>query len=130
MVRAMVAFGLRKSERVMPVSDTVVRITGTKTTAASDDVPTVRPWQKALRKQGTAPVIKWANATRDLERACARAGLEKVTPNDLRRTLATWLNRDGVPRWAISRILRHKSTRMVDAHYAKPTLADVAKACR
>jgi hypothetical protein len=33
----------------------------------------------------------WPNVGRDLPKACTLAGIEKATPNDLRRTYASWL---------------------------------------
>ncbi|MBE7450046.1 MAG: tyrosine-type recombinase/integrase [Kofleriaceae bacterium] len=43
-----------------------------------------------------------------------RAGIERVSPNDLRRTYASWLVNAGVPLQQVARLLGHKSTRMVD----------------
>ena|GEM_PF-3809021 len=37
----------------------------------------------------------YGNGVRDLAQACDRAGIEPCTPNDLRRTCATWLRQAG-----------------------------------
>jgi integrase len=51
--------------------------------------PYLRPWLEALR-QDDGPVIEpWGNDKRELARACGRAGVPRVTPNDLRGTFAT-----------------------------------------
>jgi hypothetical protein len=65
---------------------------------------------------------RWTNVRRDLAIACQLAGIQPVTPNDLRRTYASWLVNEGVPLKTISRLLGHKSTRMVDLVYGR--LAD------
>jgi hypothetical protein len=44
------------------------------------------------------PVVeRWCNVRRDLEQACLRAGVPRVTPNDLRRTFASWLKQRDEP---------------------------------
>lgn len=47
-----------------------------------------------------------------------RAGLDWVTPHDLRRTAATWMAQDGVPMFEISRYLGHASVKTTERHYA------------
>lgn len=42
-----------------------------------------------------------------------------VSPNDLRRTFASWLVQNGVPLHAVAKLLGHSSTRMVERGYAK-----------
>jgi len=54
-----------------------------------------------------------------LERACARAGIPRCTPNDLRRTYSTWLRADGVPNELSTPTMGHKDTRMLDRVYAR-----------
>src|ERR1051325_5873135 len=75
----------------------------------------IRPILAALHR-GTGPVVKpWSNVTRDLARA--RAGVPRVTPNDLRRTFASWLIQGGVSNRIVADLLGHASTRMVDLVY-------------
>jgi integrase len=40
-------------------------------------------------------VQPWVNVRRDLAAACRRAGIERVTPNDLRRTFASGMKQGG-----------------------------------
>lgn len=81
--------------------------------------PMLQPWLKALHA-GAGPVIEpWGNVRRDLGRAAARAGVPRVTPNDLRRTFASWLVQGGTPLLVVSRLLGHSSTRMVDLVYGQ-----------
>lgn len=81
--------------------------------------PMLMPWLEAL-DQGSGPLVEpWANVCRDLPDACARAGVPRCTPNDLRRTFASWLVQGGVPLMIVSRLLGHSSTRMVDMVYGQ-----------
>jgi len=81
--------------------------------------PYLRPWLEALHK-GTGPVIEpWGNDKRELARACARAGVPRVTPNDLRRTFATWVKQNDVDSAVVAAMMGHSSTAMVDRVYRK-----------
>jgi len=81
--------------------------------------PYLRPWLEALHR-GTGPVIEpWGNDKRELARACARAGVPRVTPNDLRRTFATWLKQNDVDSAVVAAMMGHSSTAMVDRVYGK-----------
>lgn len=128
-VCAMVSLGLRRSETWQLQTTKVITVFGRKTPNARREVPLVRPWQKRLHKLATV-ATHWPNAVRDLARACARAGIGRVTPNDLRRTFGTWMLRDGVPRWVIAKLMGHTTTRMLDIHYGKPTTDDLSKAMK
>lgn len=66
------------------------------------------------------PVVQtWHNVRRDLEVACNRAGVPRVTPNDLRRTFASWLVQAGESNFVVSRLLGHSTTKMVDLVYGQ-----------
>ncbi len=86
------------------------------------DVPitnVLRPWLEAMHA-GTGPVVEpWGSVGRDMPAACARAGVPRCTPNDLRRTFASWQVQGGVPLKAIANLMGHKSTRMVDLVYGR-----------
>lgn len=73
-------------------------------------------------------VEAWPSQTRDLEAACKRAGIEKATANDLRRTFASWLISAHVPNSIVARLLGHTTTAMVDRVYGKHTTAALAMA--
>lgn len=70
---------------------------------------------------------KWPAVRRDMAMACKRAGIPSVTPNDLRRTAATWLVQAGVPIFAVSKVLRHADTRMVERVYGQLPTADLGR---
>ena len=79
-------------------------------------------------KQPIGPVVShWGNVRRDLARACELAKVPTVTPNDLRRTFASWLKNQKVDSAVVARLLGHSSTKMVDLVYRQlsaETLAD------
>lgn len=82
--------------------------------------PVLRPWLEAMHL-GSGPVVEpWSNVGRDLPAAAKRAGIKKhITPNDLRRTFASWLVQEGVSLYVVSRLLGHSSTRMVELVYGQ-----------
>jgi len=115
---------LRKD--ILPGGQMIVRLRGTKTEGADREVP-VTPFTRPLLDfavlhgdgKGGRLLSHWASLTRDLERACKRAGVPKVTPNDLRRTISTWLIEGGVANHIVAKLLGHKDTTMVDRVYGR-----------
>lgn len=107
------------------MDDWTVRLRGTKTKAAAGVVPIPPPFRRGLAwALAGAPEDRplfyaWGNVRRDLAVACAAVGMEPVTPNDLRRSFATWLREWGVSTDLIAAALRHTSTRMVDRVYGR-----------
>jgi integrase len=75
--------------------------------------------EAALLQTLDKPFRDWTdgNCTRDLTKACARAGIARVTPNDLRRTFCSWLCQAGVPERVCAELMGHESTVMVRAVY-------------
>lgn len=84
-------------------------------------------------------VPKWPNVRRDLAAAIERINkadaaaaerrkrkpptpLVRVTPNDLRRTFASWLKQQGVDSFQVAKLLGHTSSKMVELVYGR--LAD------
>jgi integrase len=105
----------------------VVFLHGTKTKASNRMVPlvglsaTMARWAVA-RAPGRLPMLApWGNVRRDLAAACKRAGIEPVTPNDLRRTFATWLRDAGVEPQLIGAAMGHTDSRMVERVYGRLT---------
>jgi len=98
-----------------------IHIRGTKTQRADRKIPLHRELAELLKphqgKSGEAVAGKWHNVRRDLGLACAKARIEPVTPNDLRRTFASWLKQAGQDSLAVGRLLGHTSSRMVELVY-------------
>lgn len=115
---------LRAERADVDLARGLVRVRGTKTTASDGLVPLLpftRPFVEYALKHADGPGARlfrtWGNARRDLHRACARAGVAPMGPNDMRRSLATWLVRAGVPIELVAEVLRHTTTAMVHRVY-------------
>lgn len=130
--------GLRKSELfdVQPKDyddkRRELRVRGTKTDAADRLVPVNEEAAEVLRRRCKAakPFPVWAdgNCTRDLAAACKRAGIVKVTPNDLRRTFCSWLCQAGESERVCAELMGHESTVMVRSVYGHLDRAGMAAA--
>lgn len=78
----------------------------------------------AYRARETAFVIEYAgrpigSVKRAFAAACARAGLEEVTPHVLRHTAAAWMAEAGVPMDEIAQYLGHSDPRITYRVYAR-----------
>jgi integrase len=112
-----------------------LQVPGTKTKGSRRPVPVAGPLAAELartpKSERVGPLVRpWSNITRDLGAACKRAGVPRVTANDLRRTFASWLKQRGVDSAAVAKLLGHTSTRMVDLVYgqlASETLASAVE---
>jgi integrase len=90
--------------------------------------PVLRLWLETYQ-QTSGPVVEpWGNVSRDLPAICERAGVPRCTPNDLRRTFASWLVQQGESLFVVSRLLGHSSTRMVELVYGQLDEATLARA--
>lgn len=138
LVAVCIALGCRRSEafKLLP-SDVDIKaqrvfVRGTKTEESLRSVPVLSLFRPLLDAAlPYLPLQPWENLSRDLNRACERAGILPCTPNDLRRTHATLLQEAGVDRDVIRRLLGHTTTALVDRVYgqARPeALADLAEA--
>lgn len=137
--------GLRRSEienltpRHIDTNLGVINVPGTKTTQARRVVPVkaeLLPFLEAL------PVEPWGNVRRDLTRLIGKVDPswptrigkdgkpepEPLTPNDLRRTFASWMVQTGVPLLVVARLLGHSTTRMVEAVYGQLDLETMRRA--
>lgn len=95
---------------VLPVCRDLLRLVVANTAAGDADRPLLRPW---------------GNVRRDLAVACAHAGVPRVTPNDLRRTFATWHVLHGASLETLAPMMGHTSTAMLRRHYAKARAVDL-----
>jgi integrase len=127
-----IATGARLSEAVLARLEDVnlnkglILLRGKKTRQARRRVPIVgfgHPLiDHALKyAEGTEGLLfkPWENVRNDLAAACKRAGIDKVTPNDLRRTCSTWLRQHDVEPHLIGAMLGHTDSRMVERVYGR-----------
>lgn len=104
-----------------------IHIRGTKTKKADRWVPLAEElvlWCVERRSVQTqrGPILKrWHNVQRDLALACERAGLQKLSPNSLRRTFGSWLRQRGVPDAVIAELMGHENTDRVARVYGQLT---------
>ncbi len=146
-----VATGARWGESVRAlrcdVAGSMVMLRGTKTKRAWRTVPvppTMRiavAWSlaNALAPSGLRDGLvllstsqdrlfgPWTNVRRALAVACGKLGIPPVTPNDLRRTFATWLRVSGVTPDIIGAALGHTTSRMADLVYGRIGPEDLGK---
>ena len=97
-----------------------LRIPGTKTERSARMIPLndflLQLFAQHAPERG--PLVRpWPNVNRDLAAACVRAEVPRVSPNDLRRTFASWLKQRGEDSLVVARLLGHKSTAMVERVY-------------
>jgi integrase len=133
-VAFIIATGCRwgESERARreDVTDRTVALRGTKTKLSARTVPVLPAKMGAAKRllghavlhgAGAGPLLfaPWPNVRRDLAAACERAGIARVSPNDLRRTLGTWLRARGVAPGLIGSYLGHADGRMVERVYGR-----------
>lgn len=129
---------LSESLRARPedVTERAVHVRGTKTATSLRTIPITtiaRPLLDlallaAARPEKTGTLFAtWGNVRRDLHVACDKAGVPRVSPNDLRRTCAKWLRNAGVPTDAIGGMLGHADSRMVERVYGRLDTADLGR---
>ncbi len=118
--------GLRLSEvenlrwEDVDFDQSLLRVRGTKTSGSFRTVglsPDLAGLLRELRRGSGQIVPAWPNVRRDLTVASRRAGVPRVTPNDLRRSFASWLVQAGETNFVVSRLLGHSTTKMVDLVY-------------
>ena len=108
---------------------TFVRLRGTKTELSDRFVPIAGQAAMTLlshavtNAQGEGGMLfqPWTNHRRDIADACKRASIERCSPNDLRRTFATWLRRAGISPDLIAPAMGHVDSRMVERVYGRLT---------
>ena len=127
-----VALGCRRSEalRMLPtdIGQDEAFIGGTKTEEARRTVPILSVFRPLIElARPYLPLPDLHNIHRDLWKACDDAGIERVSPNDLRRTHATWLKEAGVDSDTVRRLLGHTTTGLVDRVYGRPRVEKLAE---
>ncbi len=126
-VRFAVACATRHAETMAAqpgdIRDTHVYVRSTKTRRKGygDRPVPITDLTRDLLERVTLPIQRWpdGNRKRDLDAACKRAGIPRVTANDLRRTHATWLAEAGVNDSLAGRVLGHGSAEMVRRVYGR-----------
>ncbi len=123
---------VEKAKRVDVVTDKSsgsarVHLRGTKRKTRDRWVPIVTGWQESLLAYATkhgggvkgALFALWPSCGQSLYWACKRAGIDHATPNDLRRTFAQWMRRDGMPLELIAPMMGHASMSMLQRVYGR-----------
>ena len=109
----------------------VITIPGTKRETRYRTIPLsgeLEPWLAGAAGRRGAILGRWGNVRRDLALYCERARIAVVTPNDLRRTYASWLVDAGVPTHTVATLLGHSSSRMVERVYGRLGIDHLAAA--
>jgi integrase len=97
-----------------------VRVRGSKTSHRDRTIPVLEPFADLVEYAAKRmPFEPWSNVRRDLEVACRRAGVPRVTPRDLRRTHGSILRQRGVEPHLIGKMLGHADSRMVERVYGQ-----------
>lgn len=102
------------------VDGQLVHLRGTKRETRDRWVPVpawARRWFAMARK--AAPLPKRTNLRRDIIEACVTAGIERCSPNDLRRTFGHQLRARGVAPHLIAVMMGHTDSRMAERVYAR-----------
>jgi integrase len=126
-----------RAERADVAADlSTVFIRGTKRETRERTVPIATERQQDLMRfaveraggRGGKLFAPWSNVRHDLAAACRRAGLERCSPNDLRRTFAHWMRAEHVALEHIAPLMGHSTTKMVELVYGKLDAAELARA--
>lgn len=140
-----VATGGRWSESVraqrcdVDLAAGTVRVRGTKTEESERVIPIVRSVAPLLERalelapgHGEGELFAWEatdrpRVWRSLAAACKRAGIDRVSANDLRRTLASWLVQGGAIPAHVGKLLGHTTGRMVERVYGQLPASQLGK---
>ncbi len=131
-------FGESERARDEDIDGMMVLLRGTKTEGSWRTVPVpptmrialgwARAHARSLPTLGPGPMFEaWGNVRHDLTRACRQIGIATVSPNDLRRTFATWLRMAGVSTDLIGKALGHTTSRMAERVYGRISPTDLGR---
>jgi integrase len=100
-----------------------MRIHGTKTKSSDAMIPIIDKCGMAAYLMEAEPFlpISWEHMSKRLPDLCRKAEIEELTPNDLRRTVATRLIEAGVDAYTVAKITRHKTLIMLQQVYDRAT---------
>jgi integrase len=141
-VAFIVATGARRAESFRACREDVdpkgltIRIRGSKTERANDRVPITGLTRDfvlfAIQKAPSdVPLFApWGKMNRDIAAACVRAGIDRVSPNDLRRAFGKWHRLAGATAEQVGLLLRHTTDTLAQTTYAKVSAADIGEALR
>lgn len=133
-IRFILGTGARLSESLAACREDFdgqnIHLRGTKTTGANRVVPVTSialPWlQRALASapnQGLGRLFhRWTNIQRDLKLVCQDLGIPPVSPNDLRRTYASWHIQAGLSTEEVAKLLGHSGPQMVQRVYGRDSV--------
>lgn len=121
--------GMRKSELFklttghLDMRKRLLHVPGTKTEKA-ERIVAMNPvvLEVVRRRRALVPMFpEWGrgNIGRDLNAACKRAQIAPASPNDFRRTFASWAAQNGVSMFQLKDIMGHSSTAMLEQVYAQ-----------
>jgi len=113
----------------------MVHIRGTKRALRDRWVPVVLEYawrllvEVPLLAEGTGGLIfrPWTKMQRDIQNACIEAGIAHTSPNDLRRTYATWHHAAGISLEHLAPAMGHSSTVMLSKVYGKLPPVDLVR---
>jgi len=127
----MIATGCRLGEALraergdVDLKNGLVFVRGSKTAKSRRYVPITRLTRPLIDQVLAATAgrrvlfDRWSNIQRDLADACEEIGIDRCSPNDLRRTHSNWLRDAGVDNSTIADVLGHVDSRMVDRVYGR-----------
>lgn len=127
MVATSARLGEARRAKREDINGGMVKLRGTKTDLSDRTVPIVASWGRSLLAYcekyagGVGGLLfqDWGNVQWDLRTACERAGIPRCSPNDLRRTCATWLRQGGVAPDLVACVLGHSTSQMVERVYGR-----------
>ena len=109
----------------------IVHVKGTKRQSRDRKIPVPKFARRWLKIGLTGlPLRPWSSVRRDLAAACVRAGIPKVTPNDLRRTMGSILRARKAAPSLIGLYLGHADSRMAERVYGHVTPEEMAELLR
>jgi integrase len=128
-----VALGCRLSEACRLAPDDVeldaglVWIDGRKTSTSNRTLPILSPYRGLLESAlAHLPIGKISNIDRTFKVACRKAGIPRLSPNDLRRTHATLNSLMGLPDDLIAKLLGHATVSMTRRVYNRAKASQLA----